>query len=1530
MKNHISGLWLKVGFSIALPWLSAYSQDPHVDISGVIHLSIPTNDIVYDESRDLVWASSPSLSDENGPSVVAIDPATGRVVRSIPLENVPTKLALSGDGSRLFALSLASPEINVLDPDALLRVQVFTVGGTEPWIPRFLAAVPNTSDSVVVVSRPWSFGYSSEVAVFDSGVARPLKISNVDPGGFADTRFLISEIFPGAEADLLYGSDTSINHGDGRHRVSRLRIDAEGIHLDAELTPLAFHPYGQGLVYDSGRLFTSAGEIWLPDASQLLGTFGLDGLPVAFADPMTIGYVDSDSFRDLSGHHGRVIVTAFDKETQRPFVTLPIPLREGSTRNTKPTAAVRAGNGTIVISVTGHVLLVPLASLSPWPDHTPGLESIAPGVERVMLPVNAIAAMPGTQKLLLATPNTAGHIGNSLVTFNPATGRVDSETFVGSQPSLIEVSDDRAYVYLSGVRRIAGVDLSINTRDLMFAADPGGGSQAYAIQDFALGSDSRLAVAYSGGVIAVFQDGRLLPKVDWNTKGAFAGGPTIQVLEFDDTGSILYASNPHYSPYFEFERFAVSSDGVEWLSSVGRLIGTADMRYAGGLMYSTAGSVVDPERSRLVGQFDLSRRGPVLPDAPARRVYFGVENKILVFDMDTYAQIGSLSLPLRVTTHSKIINLVKFSDTGLAFHTPDNELFIVDVTQIPLRPVPIPSIQPVLPFTPGVSVVEIDVEDMVYDTTRDVIYASTPNGEGALGDQIIAIDPESGEFSQVLKAELGVRLLALSSDNSQIFYTAGNVPNITASGYSFASEFVRRLDLPSGAVVSGFDLAASEFLEIDRSYEIVRHESHRILDMETVPGRRESVAVLSAKTEFVDRGDGCCWRRDRGPVKLAVFDDENERPGIVTAPSLGCTAIEFGTDQAQLYCSVPPEPLNPETHATLSAFYQDDSGLSRTTPASVEIGAAPFDMVTGTNGIYTTAGVVLDRDGTAITAKLPVRGPVAVSSSTVNWLLESPDELSVRLLTFDIHTLQQIRAQSINVVSTDVDRLILCGTSCLAFTSGRELYLVNTNEVDSIPGLFPIAVVPDGGFAQNTVGGSDSEFVLGYASLQPVGGGPIPEGLGIVSLRRNGVVVAETSVSTSLARSSGRIHAEANGLTHAGLAMVNPNEQPVTVSFYFSDGNGDFGHGTTIIPAHAQIAGFLNEPPFNGPSTVDSSFTFNSSREIAVVAMQGLINERNDFLFTTLPVARLGNWNRGGLVVFPHFVVGAGWTTDVLLINRGNTPLSGMIEFWDPSGQPAPVTINGVSDTRFEYTIAARASKRLKASGGASMSSGSAQLTPTDAEPVPAGFTVFSLKTNGTTVAMAGVAGNVGGTSFRMYGEIQGSPGSIGSVATAFAIANRAADPVTVTVEGNRFDGSSTGPAGTLVVPGNGQVALSLTDVPGFESLETPFEGLLRLSSSGTVYVIGLRARRNELGEYLIAPTPPLGNETNYWPVHFPYIVDSGGYSTKFIFLGSFPGYSNLGELRVFSQSGESLGLLPAPGSAVRPSTSSTPTPTPD
>jgi hypothetical protein len=112
-----------------------------------------------------------------------------------------------------------------------------------------------------------------------------------------------------------------------------------------------------------------------------------------------------------------------------------------------------------------------------------------------------------------------------------------------------------------------------------------------------------------------------------------------------------------------------------------------------------------------------------------------------------------------------------------------------------------------------------------------------------------------------------------------------------------------------------------------------------------------------------------------------------------------------------------------------------------------------------------------------------------------------------------------------------------------------------------------------------------------------------------------------------------------------------------------------------------------------------------------------------------------------------------------------------------------------------------------------------------------------------------------------------------------------------------------------LKIPGLGQRAVFLNEIPGFESLATSFQGILRVHANASdIAVLGLRGHNNERGDFLMTTTPPTNEDsaTNAMIV-FPHIVDGGGYTSELVTFSGTPSEDSSGNLQVFAQSGASL-----------------------
>ena len=463
--------------------------------------------------------------------------------------------------------------------------------------------------------------------------------------------------------------------------------------------------------------------------------------------------------------------------------------------------------------------------------------------------------------------------------------------------------------------------------------------------------------------------------------------------------------------------------------------------------------------------------------------------------------------------------------------------------------------------------------------------------------------------------------------------------------------------------------------------------------------------------------------------------------------------------------------------------------------------------------------------------------------------------------------------------------------------------------------------IPNLGGWSTTSNGAERTTQEGYGRIRADAGSTTPSGIAIIGYRPGGVLVAEAGVPASEPVREGRIFAEVNGPVNTGLAIANPNDAPATIDFYFTDTDGArFAEGAYVLDAGRQIADFLNETPFNGGNTVLGTFTFTSSLPIAVIALRGFTNRDGEFLMTTLPVAPLAtpltpfttDTAYRGTVYFPHFADGSGWATQVILVNPTVRAITGTVRFLDQGSRttaaaPAVRTLeDGRTGSSFEYSIPPNGSYRIVTSnppGGVSV--GSVRAIPDNGHRAPSGLVIFSFTSAGKTLLEAGVPALPAGSAFRVYVESSGTPEQAGSIRTGVAITNAADTANTVTLEVTDLDGTLAAPPAPLTLPPSGQVSRFIDEL--FDSLPPNFSGVLRVTSTAEVAIVGLRLRYNDRGELKMTTTPP-SIETGASTMadrFFAHIVDSAGWSTQFILFSGTVGETSSGTLSFFDTEGE-------------------------
>ena len=444
--------------------------------------------------------------------------------------------------------------------------------------------------------------------------------------------------------------------------------------------------------------------------------------------------------------------------------------------------------------------------------------------------------------------------------------------------------------------------------------------------------------------------------------------------------------------------------------------------------------------------------------------------------------------------------------------------------------------------------------------------------------------------------------------------------------------------------------------------------------------------------------------------------------------------------------------------------------------------------------------------------------------------------------------------------------------------------------------------IPDRG-ALSVVSAGSGSLTVGYATIQPDSGKTTPAGVEILAIRSGGILISEMAIPASAPITTGRLYAEVGGAVITGIAIANTNGQPATISYNFTDASGtDFGSGSTVLPANGQFASFFNQAPFNGGAAIQGTFSFTSSVPVAAVGLRALTNERGEFLLTSLPVVDTSASIANSAVTLAHFADGAGWTSQVVLVNPASSTITGSIQFLDSGGTPVTLTANAQTSNTFSFSLPGRSSFILKTAGaGASVAAGSVRIVPTGGTNSPAAFNVLSWRPAGITIIHTALW-SVATTAARLYTE------SSGSILSGVAIANSSASSATITAALTDIGGNALGTT-TLAIPANGQTAKFTSDL--FPSLST-VQGVLRITSSNSgMAVTGLRSRTNERGDFLIAGMPAVDETAaaSSATTVFPHFANGGGYTPQFVLYSGTAGQATTGHLRLFNQSGSAVSL---------------------
>lgn len=304
-------------------------------------------------------------------------------------------------------------------------------------------------------------------------------------------------------------------------------------------------------------------------------------------------------------------------------------------------------------------------------------------VNTLNLTANDLVYDSVTNKIYASIPSANGANGNSIGVINPNTYLLENTIFIGSEPTVLAISDNGQYIYagFTGTSTIRRFDVSTQTAGLQFSlgSDPFFG--AFYAQDIEVmpGNPTTIAVSRrrpnvspTHGGVAIYDNNVMRPTTTPDHTGS-------NKFEFTGTNSLIGYNTE--STEYGLRRLSVNAGGVTNVSvSSGVLSGfNLDFIYKNNSIYATNGTIVDISAAPFVsGQF-TNVNGPVVYDNYYNRVCFASydsSGNIIFkrFNPNTYLLFDSLPITQAFGT---VKSLITCGNGCYAFNTTDNNVIII-------------------------------------------------------------------------------------------------------------------------------------------------------------------------------------------------------------------------------------------------------------------------------------------------------------------------------------------------------------------------------------------------------------------------------------------------------------------------------------------------------------------------------------------------------------------------------------------------------------------------------------------------------------------------------------------------------------------------------------------------------------------------------------------------------------------------------------------------------------------------------------
>jgi hypothetical protein len=435
--------------------------------------------------------------------------------------------------------------------------------------------------------------------------------------------------------------------------------------------------------------------------------------------------------------------------------------------------------------------------------------------------------------------------------------------------------------------------------------------------------------------------------------------------------------------------------------------------------------------------------------------------------------------------------------------------------------------------------------------------------------------------------------------------------------------------------------------------------------------------------------------------------------------------------------------------------------------------------------------------------------------------------------------------------------------------------------------------VPANGIFQLYTDPSLDPQQVGWLQIENSNGGPVrPTALLEYSTR--GVLTSMVRLPPSSPTVLARAPVIHNAQVDTAIAVLNRQPSPNRIMLRLLDSSGASAGESPVDLNSGEAKAFFLREKFNLQASFDGLLELKADAPFHTITLRSTNNAGGDFSLTPYPQESATS----GPLYFTHLTADPSYSSDIVLWNSQDKPVTARLEFFNPTGQPtAPPNQPASADV----SLLSGQLRRMTIPQSSASFYGYARLTLRSGTALPSATAVITRWENGAPVSEAGIPGTPALAEDTLL--VAERP----SQQTALALLNPSAQAATVGLQ-------ILGAEGSTPVPGKVQIRLQPGEKRAFFLYEV-FSGMppylnsmLHIKADSSIAMLELLGLVNERGNFLIAA---LTGEAVHSPLAaggiavVPRFATGAGYRTLLYLLPDETGGSpSQGKIRFLDSSG--------------------------